>query len=48
MGLSDPFNGFAQVLQAMHGLPTGVQYASLATLVALVAISVWACVHLRK
>ncbi|MGF7102933.1 hypothetical protein JOD26_000614 [Limosilactobacillus caviae] len=43
-----PFDGFAHVLQAMHGLPEGVQYASLVTLVILVSIFVWASVHLHK
>ncbi|WP_251545377.1 hypothetical protein [Limosilactobacillus caecicola] len=48
MDFLDPFKGFAQVLQAMHGLPTGVQYASLVTVVALASICVWAYVHSRK
>lgn len=34
----DPFSGLAKVIQAMHGLSTGVQYAILVTFVAVVGI----------
>lgn len=45
----NPFDGFAHVLQAMHGLPEGVQYASLITIVILFGICAWVTsIHSRK
>lgn len=45
---ADPLNDFVHIIQAMHGLVPGVQYATLGTVIVLAGITAFTYCYTHK